>query len=250
MNNQKLPFLLGENVDDKTKFEVDLAQLPNLLVGGARGQGKSALLEKIVRSLQERISHRELQFVLFDPSHVEFCQIEEGYFSRTLITSPEKMMLELERLDAEIEKRLTMFAQAKCRNLADFNARPGREKITYTCSHSTIVPYIVVVADDMTELIAEEGVKVRTLIRRLTARARAAGLHFIMSVRSMDPATMQVFPLDNFPARIAFKTWSAADSTALVGVEDAKDLSRLGEFIFRRGVDRPIRCQLKAGDVA
>lgn len=248
MNNQNLPLLLGENVDDKTKFEVDLEHLPNLLIGGARGQGKSALLEKIIRSLQERMSYRELQFVLFDPSHVEFCQIEEGYFSRTLITSPEKMMLELERLDAEIEKRL--FAQARCRNLADFNARPGRERNTHTRSHSTIVPYIVVVADDMTELIAEEGVKVRTLIRRLIARARAAGVHFIMSVRSMDPAIMQVFPLDNFPARIAFKTWSAADSTALVGVEDAKDLSRPGEFIFRRGVDRPIRCQLKADEVA
>lgn len=113
-----------------------------------------------------------------------------------------------------------------------------------------IVPYIVVVEDDMTELIAEEGVKVRTLIRRLTARARSAGVHFIMSVRSMDPTTMQVFPLDNFPARIAFKTWCAADSTALVGVEDAKDLSRPGEFIFRGGVDRPIRCQLKADEEA
>ena len=41
-----------------------------------------------------------------------------------------------------------------------------------------------------------------------------------------------------------------ADSTALVGVEDAKDLSRPGEFIFRRGVDRPIRCRLKADEVA
>ena len=105
--------------------------------------------------------------------------------------------------------------------------------------------FIGVVADDMSELMADHGAKVTKLIRRLTSRSRAAGIHLILSLRSMDQVTMSGFTLDSFPARIAFRTWSVADSMTLIGVEDAARLSKSGEFLFRRDIGKTIRCQAK-----
>ena len=243
MNNgtQVLPIDLGKR-EDGFDLNVDLARLPNLLVGGARGQGKTNLLNGIITSLAEGRSDDEVNFILLDHAYVEFGPFWElPHLRQPVVNSVDDMIRTFEGLDAEVERRLQMFAKARCRNLSDFNARvnPDSDGLPKT------VPYIVVVADDMSELMADHGAKVTKLIRRLTSRSRAAGMHLILSLRNMDQVTMSVFTLDSFPARIAFRTWSVADSMALIGVEEAAQLSKPGEFLFRCDIGKTIRCQAK-----
>ena len=236
-----LPISLGDR-EDGFKLELELERLPNLLIGGARGQGKTNLLSGIITSLAESRSQDEVKFILLDPAYVEFGVFSElPHLQRPIVNSADDMIRTFEWLDAEVERRLPMFAKARCRNLPDFNARvnPDSDGLPKT------VPYIVVVADDMSELMADHGAKVTKLIRRLTSRSRAAGIHLILSLRSMDLVTMSGFTLDSFPARIAFRTWSVADSMALIGVEEAARLSKPGEFLFRRDIGKTIRCQAK-----
>ena len=238
MNNgtQVLPIDLGKR-EDGFNFNVDLARMPNLLVGGARGQGKTMMLNQIISSLATKLTPDEVLLVLYDPSYVEFMEYSNlPHLLQPVINSPQKMILELERLETDVESRLSMFAKARCRNLADFNARKNRE----SDDQPKTVPYVVVVADDMTELMFEYGDQASRAIRRLTSRARAAGIHLVMSVRIMDQQVMRGFTIDNFPVRVAFRTWSAADSAAIVGVDAAVALSKPGDFIFREGVQKAI----------
>ena len=86
-----------------------------------------------------------------------------------VINSPQKMVLALERLETDVESRLSMFAKASCRNLADFNARKNRDSDGLPQS----VSYVVVVADDMTELMFEYGDQVSRAIRRHSSRLSA-----------------------------------------------------------------------------
>lgn len=233
-----LPISLGDR-EDGFKLELELERLPNLLIGGARGQGKTVMLKQIITSLATKLTPEEVRFVLYDPSYVEFMAYSDlPHLLQPVINSPRKMVLELERLETDVESRLSMFAKARCRNLADFNARKNRE----SDGHPLSVPYVVVVADDMTELMFEYGDQASRAIRRLTSRARAAGIHLVMSVRVPEwiRRSCEVFTLDNFPARIAFKTWSEADSAVLVGVDTAVALPKPGDFIFREGVQKAI----------
>ena len=231
-----LPISLGDR-EDGFKLELGLERLPNLLIGGARGQGKTVMLNQIITSLATKLTPEEVRFILYDPSYVEFMAYSDlPHLLQPVINSPQKMVLELERLETDVESRLSMFAKARCRNLADFNARKNRE----SDGHPLSVPYVVVVADDMTELMFEYGDQAARAIRRLTSRARAAGIHLVMSVRVMDQQVMRAFTLDSFPARIAFKTWSEADSAAIVGVDTAVALPKPGDFIFREGVQKAI----------
>ena len=229
---------LGEREDGVGRMMVNPDLLPHLLVGGAAGQGKSSLLNNIVLELMEEYSPEVVRFYLFDPSHVEFLMFNDmPHLDRPVISDPKMFMLELERLETEIERRLSMFAKAKCRCLFDFNMRTNPASDGFPRS----LPYIIVVADDVSELMCDNGERVTRCIRRLTARARAAGIHLIFSVRNMDQVTMRGLSVNMFPARVTFQTWSEADSVALIGTGDATQLKRPGEFIYRRGVDNPIR---------
>lgn len=231
-----LPISLGDR-EDGFKLELELERLPNLLIGGARGQGKTVMMNQIITSLATKLTPEEVRFVLYDPSYVEFMTyLDLPHLLQPVVNSSQKMVLELERLETDVESRLSMFAKARCRNLADFNARKNRE----SDGHPLSVPYVVVVADDMTELMFEYGDQAARVIRRLTSRARAAGIHLVMSVRVMDQQVMRGFTLNSFPARIAFKTLSEADSAAIVGVDAAVALSKPGDFIFREGVQKAI----------
>ena len=148
MNNgtQVLPIDLGKR-EDGFDLNVDLARLPNLLVGGARGQGKTNLLNGIITSLAEGRSQDEVKLILLDPAYVEFGPFSElPHLQQPIVNSPDDMIRAFEWLDAEVERRLPMFAKARSRNLFDFNARvnPDSDGLPKT------VPYIVVVADDIT----------------------------------------------------------------------------------------------------
>ena len=238
MNNgtQVLPIDLGKR-EEGFNFNVDLARMPNLLIGGARGQGKTVMLNQIITSIATKLTPEEVRFVLYDHSCVEFMMYSDmPHLLQPVINSPQKMVLELERLETDVESRLSMFAKARCRNLTDFNARKNRE----SDGQPKAFPYVVVVADDMTELMFEYGDQASRAIRRLTSRARAAGIHLVMSVRVMDQQIMRGFTLDSFPVRIAFKTWSEADSAAIVGVDTAVALPKPGDFIFREGVRKAV----------
>ena len=122
-----LPISLGDR-EDGFKLELELERLPNLLIGGARGQGKTVMLKQIITSLATKLTPEEVRFILYDPSYVEFMAYSDlPHLLQPVINSPQKMVLELERLETDVESRLSMFAKARCRNLADFNARNNRE---------------------------------------------------------------------------------------------------------------------------
>lgn len=238
MSGTRLIFSLGDREGGVERFDINLESLPHLLIGGAQGQGKTVLLNNIIRQLTKKYAPEVVKLDLFDSSYVEFLSYNNvPHLLQPVITSPDKFVMELERLETEVEKRLKTFASAMCRNLFDYNSREVRE----SDAEPQTFPYIVVIADDVSEVMAEYGERATKSIRRLIARARAAGIHLILGTRCMDATTLRGLSVNMIPARIAFQTWSAADSVALIGREDATNLLHPGEFIYRRGVEVPIR---------
>jgi DNA segregation ATPase FtsK/SpoIIIE, S-DNA-T family len=69
-NHSVLPLTLGKNKSGD-EVDVDLHSLPNLIVGGMVGSGKSVLLHNILDSLISEVGPDRLRLILCDLKKVE-----------------------------------------------------------------------------------------------------------------------------------------------------------------------------------
>ncbi|MBO5940156.1 MAG: DNA translocase FtsK 4TM domain-containing protein, partial [Kiritimatiellae bacterium] len=188
-----LPLLLGKDAAGNDLIS-DLATMPHMLVAGATGQGKSVCLNSIINGLLMCRTPEQLKLIMVDPKCVEFTAYASlPHLLVPVITDTKKVVYSLRWAVAEMEKRLKMFAKAGKRNIVDFNTRDiftqpdmfgGEESGTDDMPRT--VPYIVIIIDEVADLMASAGKEVEPEIARLTAKARAAGIHVILATQRPD----------------------------------------------------------------
>lgn len=231
VGNTCLPLFLGLTSTDE-KLVIDLARLPHLLVGGTTGQGKSNLLNSIICGLTRLLPPDELRLVLVDTKMVEFTPYAAlPHLAFPIITDDNKCLYVLRWLVAEMERRLKLFASAACRNIQDY-----RKSVN-------AIPYIVVIIDEFAGLMENHGKDFAPVVARLTARARAAGIHLVIATQSADHDVLSASLRNNFPGRIAFKTRSQSESRLIVDSPDADILCAPGDMLVRQKDDVLVRAQ-------
>jgi S-DNA-T family DNA segregation ATPase FtsK/SpoIIIE len=188
---------------------------------------------------------------MVDPKCVEFTSYASlPHLLVPVITDTKKVVYSLRWAVAEMEKRLKMFARAGKRNIVDFNCReiltqPDMfgEADTGTDDMPRTVPYIVIIIDEVADLMASAGKEVEPEIARLTAKARAAGIHVILATQRPDTKTITGTIKSNIPGRIAFKTSSSIDSRTILDATGAESLIGRGDMLFRTKEGILIRAQ-------
>jgi S-DNA-T family DNA segregation ATPase FtsK/SpoIIIE len=193
----------------------------------------------------------QLKLIMVDPKCVEFTSYASlPHLLVPVITDTKKVVYSLRWAVAEMEKRLKMFARAGKRNIVDFNCReiltqPDMfgEADTGTDDMPRTVPYIVIIIDEVADLMASAGKEVEPEIARLTAKARAAGIHVILATQRPDTKTITGTIKSNIPGRIAFKTSSSIDSRTILDATGAESLIGRGDMLFRTKEGILIRAQ-------
>lgn len=245
-----LPLLLGKDAAGHDLIS-DLATMPHMLVAGATGQGKSVCLNSIINGLLMCRTPEQLKLIMVDPKCVEFTSYASlPHLLVPVITDTKKVVYSLRWAVAEMEKRLKMFARAGKRNIVDFNCRDiltqpdmfGGED-TGSDDMPRTVPYIVIIIDEVADLMASAGKEVEPEIARLTAKARAAGIHVILATQRPDTKTITGTIKSNIPGRIAFKTSSSIDSRTILDATGAESLIGRGDMLFRTKEGLLIRAQ-------
>jgi DNA segregation ATPase FtsK/SpoIIIE, S-DNA-T family len=99
--------------------------MPHCLVAGTTGSGKSVCINALVASMLFRFTPEQLRFIMIDPKVVEM-QIYNDlpHLIVPVVTDPKKVLLALNWLIHEMEKRYKIFAKTNVRNITGFNARP------------------------------------------------------------------------------------------------------------------------------
>ena len=245
-----LPLLLGKDAAGHDLIS-DLATMPHLLVAGATGQGKSVCLNSIINGLLMCRTPEQLKLIMVDPKCVEFTAYASlPHLLVPVVTDTKKVVYSLRWAVAEMEKRLKMFARAGKRNIVDFNTREiftqpdmfgGSE--TGEDDMPRTVPYIVIIIDEVADLMASAGKEVEPEIARLTAKARAAGIHVILATQRPDTKVITGTIKSNIPGRIAFKTASAIDSRTILDATGAESLIGRGDMLFKTKEGLLIRAQ-------
>jgi S-DNA-T family DNA segregation ATPase FtsK/SpoIIIE len=245
-----LPLLLGKDAAGNDLIS-DLATMPHMLVAGATGQGKSVCLNAIINGLLMCRTPEQLKLIMVDPKCVEFTSYASlPHLLVPVITDTKKVVYSLRWAVSEMEKRLKMFARAGKRNIVDFNTR---EILTQTDMFGEdesgdddmprTVPYIVIIIDEVADLMASAGKEVEPEIARLTAKARAAGIHVILATQRPDTKVITGTIKSNIPGRIAFKTSSSIDSRTILDATGAESLIGRGDMLFKTKEGLLIRAQ-------
>lgn len=213
---------IGVNLEGQL-VEADLSD-PNtchFLVGGTTGSGKSEFLRSLLLSLIIRHSPKHLKIALVDPKRVTFPEFEEMQWLYAPVVKESDRAIELmDELVTEMESRYQQFEKAGCADLTTYN-QTSRQPL----------PRIVCIFDEYADFMAEKEIRtaLELNIKRLGAKARAAGIHLIIATQRPEAKIVTPIIRSNLPGRVALRTASEADSKIILGGTETTAAYLLGK---------------------
>ena len=236
----KIPLFLGKDVKG-TPLVFDLADMPHLLIAGRTGTGKSVCLNAMILSILMTKRPDEVKLILIDPKMVELSQFKRiPHLMHPVVTDMKKAESLLSWACDKMDERYTFLARAGVRNLQLYN-QLGPEEIYSRLRPEddeerrripTFMPYIVIVADEMAELMYTAAKEVEDHIVRLAQKARAVGMHLIVATQKPTVDVITGLIKGNLPARIAFQVASKGDSRVVLDEMGADKLLGNGDMLF------------------
>ena len=212
---------------------LDLSKMPHLLIAGTTGSGKSVCINTIICSILYRATPDEVKFVMIDPKKVEMTLYKEleGYhllkmedIPEPIVTSVDHAILALKALEKEMDRRYNVLADAVVRNISEYNEKMNNE-------NDSIMPYIVLVVDELADLMMLSAKDVEAPIARLAQLSRAVGIHLVIATQRPSVDVITGVIKANFPSRIAFQVASKIDSRTIIDQPGADKLIGRGDML-------------------
>ena len=256
-SNMMLPLALGKDIGGEPVI-ANLAKMPHLLIAGTTGSGKSVAINTMILSLLYKLSPEDCRMIMIDPKMLEL-SVYDGipHLLSPVVTDPKKAVVALKWVVGEMEERYRKMSKMGVRNIDGYNGRVrdalGKEELFSRTVQTgfddetgdpvfeteefkpEVLPYIVVVVDEMADLMMVAGKEIEACIQRLAQMARASGIHLIMATQrpSVDVITGTIKA--NFPTRISFQVTSKIDSRTILGEMGAEQLLGMGDMLYMAG---------------
>lgn len=142
-----------------------------------------------------------------------------------------------------MERRYELFSQTGTRNIEGYNDFIRRHNLE-TGEKQPLLPFIVVIVDELADLMMVASSDVEDAITRLAQMARAAGIHLIIATQRPSVDVITGVIKANIPSRIAFAVSSQTDSRTILDMGGAEKLLGRGDMLFLPvGQSKPIRIQ-------
>ncbi len=240
MKKMKIPLFLGKDVSGNS-LTVDLATLPHLLIAGRTGTGKSVCLNAIISSILMTRRPDEVRMLMIDPKMVEL----SGYgrlphLMHPVVTDMRKAEAILAWAVDKMEERYSLLARAGVRHVSSYNQLSKEELIERLQPETDDqreaipeqLPFIVIVADEIADMMMTAGKEVEQHIIRLAQKSRAVGIHLILATQKPTVDVITGLIKSNLPARISFQVASRTDSRVVLDEMGADKLLGNGDMLF------------------
>lgn len=206
----------------ETPYKFDLLTSPHLLIAGSTGGGKSTCLHSIICSLIQKKSPEQLKLALIDPKQTELSDYRNSkhLFKGEIATQIDAIEDLLRDVIDEMESRNSLFADINVRGIVE------------ATNAGELLPYIVVVIDELANLFIDSNLRERfePLISKLATMGRTAGIHLIGCTQRPDAKTIDGQIRQNLTSKIALKVNKKSESVIIMEEDGAEQLLGKGDM--------------------
>jgi S-DNA-T family DNA segregation ATPase FtsK/SpoIIIE len=222
----RLTLCLGKDIEGRPVV-APMDHMPHLLIAGATGTGKSVGLNSMITSLLYKARPDEVKLLMIDPKRIELSFYNDiPHLISPVVTDMKLATNALYWAVREMERRYTLLAEHKTRNITGFN-----QKMRETGLEAPL-PFIVIIIDELADLMMVASRDVEVALARLAQMARAAGIHLILATQRPSVDVLTGVIKANFPTRISFQVSSKIDSRTIIDSMGAESLLGNGDMLF------------------
>jgi len=248
----QIPLYLGKDSSGEALVS-DLTKMPHLLIAGTTGSGKSVCINSIITSVLVTKRPDEVKMILIDPKMVEMTAFNTiPHLMCPIVTETQMAVQILEWATVKMDERYALLAEARVRNLAEFNKldtdeilrrfNPSSEDEEAKIPKS--LPYIVIVIDELADLMMTAPKEIEAYIVRLAQKSRAVGIHIVLATQRPQATVVTGLIKSNMPTRIGFRVAARMDSRIILDQNGAETLLGEGDMLFLKpGTSDLIRSQ-------
>jgi S-DNA-T family DNA segregation ATPase FtsK/SpoIIIE len=218
LKDYDIPIVFGENTEGRIVVK-DLADIPNILMAGATGTGKSVFLNSVIYTLLKNKTEEELKFVMIDPKQSSL-PFWDGipHLLHPVITNHNKFYTILKKCVDEMELRMDMDS------IDD-------------------EPYILILVDEFSDLMLVDP-NIPPLIYKLAEKGGEAKIHMILSTSSPWDRVIPQEGKDFFAGKLVGSMTSKDESEIVLGKGGAEELMGNGDMLYlNTETDESIRVQ-------
>src|SRR5438445_329330 len=246
-----LPAALGRNLEGDAVVD-DLAKMPHLLIAGVTGSGKSVCINTIITSLIYTHPPETLRLLMIDPKMVELSMYASlPHLGHPVVTNNHKAATVLKWAVGEMERRYRLLHANHARNVADFNRKVEQKRplkgpretlatqaglqreLPFDADYAGgVLPYIVLIVDELADLMLTVQGEIETPLATLAQKARAIGIHLLLATQRPSVNVITGLIKANFPCRIAFRVSAKVDSRTILDQNGAETLLGNGDMLF------------------
>ncbi|WNJ17164.1 DNA phosphorothioation-dependent restriction protein DptH [Pontibacter sp. G13] len=215
---------------------------PHMLIAGTTGSGKSVVLDTIIHGAIKYYTHEDLNLFLIDPKGNELIDFEdEPHVQEPNGETPDDAIDLLERGVDEMQRRYQQFKELRktggkaAKDILDYNERATGKMARW-----------IIVLDEYADLVEEDAEKrkeIESLLKRLSQKARAAGIHVILATQKPLASVVSSTIKANLPAALALKVKTSGDSRVILDEKGAETLVGNGDSLFKNGKGKVVRVQ-------
>lgn len=237
-NSSPLSFIVGEDDNGELVLE-DVKKAQHIFVGGRCASGKTNFLHTLIASLLLKNKATDLKIIAVEGKGIDEYEFFEKFKHVKVVNNFEGFIYLLNYLDNEIQLRASMMMENGYVNIDDYNRCDN-----VASGKADKIPYMVVLLDDALKFILSD-VKVGVQLTSLIKRARAYGIHFVISCQDVDMLPFDM--VNSLVSRVCFKVFDDRMSRDIINDNGAEDLANIGECLCKF-VDayqlRKVKCPL------
>jgi DNA segregation ATPase FtsK/SpoIIIE, S-DNA-T family len=248
----EIPLFLGKDSSGEALVS-DLTTMPHLLIAGTTGSGKSVCINSIIAGILLTKRPDEVKLILIDPKMVEMTAFNTiPHLMSPIVIETQRAVQILEWATVKMDERYALFAEARVKNIAEYNSLGAEEIIKRFGPDSTEeeakiakkLPYIVIIIDELADLMMTAAKEIEAYIVRLAQKSRAVGIHIILATQRPQATVVTGLIKSNMPTRIGFRVAARLDSRIVLDQNGAEALLGQGDMLFLKpGTSDLVRAQ-------